>query len=296
MDRPQRLTTSVVHGVPNASLDRSAAVRSVFLTERRVMGSRKRIAGLAVVGAIAFVAAALPSAATAAFPGENGRIAYTRSAGLDDSGIFSILSDGSQGRRLTTRGVEPAWSADGRRIAFTFDSNVFTMNADGGDTTRLANTGNPQAAAAFSPNGKRIAFPGAPPGAERAGIWTIRTDGSGLRRLVRGEELFDPEYAPNGKRIVFAAPFRGKRGIWTMRRNGSRLRRLTNEKSDFAPDYSPDGRNIVFTRGADFLSTPIRVMRADGSHEHGIPTPDTGIRLHSRVRPGRRSDRGRDWR
>ena len=227
------------------------------------------VAGLSAV--ISMLALLAPSKATAAFPGENGRIAYHRDAGLDDSGVFTIRPDGSQPQRLIP-GVQPSWSPNGERLAFVSISNIFVANVDGGGVRQVVDSGYDIPAPAFSPSGNRIVFSGAPRTRRATGIWTIRTDGTGLRRIVGGIELDRPQYSPNGKRIVFdGAPRANKKaGIWTIRPSGTRLRRLTRDGADFAPDYSPDGRQIAFARGGT-LSDTIRIMRADGSHRHVVP-------------------------
>jgi hypothetical protein len=85
--------------------------------------------------------------ATAAFPGANGRIAYS-----SEGDIFSMAADGSDQRNLTRTpdayDFYPAWSPDGTRIAFVRDGNgvtgpssVFVMNADGTNLVRLTSAG-----------------------------------------------------------------------------------------------------------------------------------------------------------
>jgi len=253
---------------------------------------RLRVAALAGV-AVAVVTGSVPSAGIAAFPGENGRIAYiAEPAGSNQPEIFTILPDGSGSQQLTRNsGFEGDldWSADGRRLVFTmlsldFDgsTSVFTMNAGGGP---LGGPGSPspgRAKPSFSPGGGRVVF-------SRGGvITTARTKkGNRARFDLRAREirpgsgccLDGPEYSPDGERIVFSANLRGSRsdGIWTIRRDGSRLRQLTAPPEgavDEDPDYRPDGRRIVFGR----LGTggnQIYTMRADGSRER--PVRDTAF-------------------
>ena len=76
--------------------------------------------------------------------------------------IYVADADGSNQRRLTeNRQLDyfPAWSSDGRRIAFARleKKQIYVMNADGSDEqqlTRLSNAENPS----WSPDGTQIAF------------------------------------------------------------------------------------------------------------------------------------------
>jgi TolB protein len=179
----------------------------------------------------------------------------------------------------------PAWSADGRRIAFTrwqegkVKGDVWTMRADGQHQHLITRPG---ATPSFSPGGGQIVL------TLRHSIATVGIDGAGLRRLVYGRVTATPEFSPNGRRIAFSWIPRhtdARRSIWTMRRDGSHLRRLTHppEKYGFddSPDWRPDGRRIIFShnecneRGCD---RAIYSVRPDGTHQRLIfPTSYPGV-------------------
>lgn len=234
-----------------------------------------------------------PGQAVAAFPGNDGRIAFT--AGNQ---IFTILPDGSGLEQLTdtrTTELDPSWSPDGRTLVFTRQPTVpssrerrvrlFTMDAEGGNVELVAGPrtlgGNP-GTPSFSPNGKRLVY------TTGDAIRTIRIDGGGRQEVFedrRGSQtapnslccLSGPKYAPNGRHIVFQRGLRGKRwdGIWTIRTDGSRPRSLTDpagDDSDFSPDYSPDGRQIVFQHQTwTPRENELFLMKPDGSRPRPIP-------------------------
>ncbi|MGH7631205.1 MAG: TolB family protein [Gemmatimonadales bacterium] len=68
-------------------------------------------------------------------------------------------------------GERPAWSPDGRRIAFQRDGNVHVIGIEGTGETVLGVGREP----AWAPGGTRLAFAGS------EGIAVMREDGSALR-------------------------------------------------------------------------------------------------------------------
>ncbi len=137
----------------------------------------------------------------AAFPGENGKIAFS-SFRDGDQEIYIMNSDGSAQTRLTNvlrTDFDPEWSPDGSRIAFTSRRDgpydIYVMNPDGsGQTNFTAGLGGDQFNAGWSPDGTKIAFTHSTPGAGQRQLWTMNPDGSGAAML-------DPVHG-GGRRLV----------------------------------------------------------------------------------------------
>ena len=246
----------------------------------------------------------LAPTALATFPGANGRIAYTlfsSGSGSPPAAIHTVSFKGAQDQTLTT-GYEPAWSANGRRIAFVkavrkgecgdksgCQTDICTMRADGSDVRRLTKTIASESDPAYSPGGGRIVFTRKDGGRGKTIVSVRSADGSDPQVLA-GENLFrsypgsfDPEYAPDGRRIVYVAVEYGgstpppRPGIYTMRPDGSHKRLLVSVPLEFAdrlssPDYSPDGTHIIFQRYVKRWGiTGTEVMRSDGSDRESLP-------------------------
>lgn len=223
----------------------------------------------------------------------DGRIAIVRPETPDtgDSKIYVMNADGSGGRRLTSdTGSEsdPAWSPDGRSIAFTRsrdgNSGIYVINADGTEQRLLMPAAvTYPAQLAWSPNSEKIAFtiehPKAPAAQTRnLEIYVVNADGSGQQRLTRSPVRDnDPVWSPDGRRIAFESNWQ----LWVMNADGSGKQRLTrNGVHNFNPAWSPDGKRIAFERGrkerevsngaAGSWGLGLYVMNADGSGQQRL--------------------------
>jgi Tol biopolymer transport system component len=140
-------------------------------------------------------------------------------------------------------------------IAFDNHDDVWTMQADGADLTRLTHSPGPDFDPSWSPDGARIAFR-----SERSGepeIWVMNADGTGQRRLAAG---LSPAWSPDGSLIAFS----GRAGLSMIRPDGAGLRVLPHSEGGEYPSWSPDGSRIAFNSNltGDHI---MYIARADGS-------------------------------
>ncbi|MEW5960016.1 MAG: DUF5050 domain-containing protein [Chloroflexota bacterium] len=214
-------------------------------------------------------------AVQAAFPGQNGKIAFTSNQhGGSHVQVFVMDADGSNQTRLTFAAGgdgEAAWSADGSKIAFSTNRSpapgnelrIWVMDADGSNQTMLTtfNSGKPS----WSPDGSKIAFFGVIGG--DAEIYVMDANGSNQTNLTSSAGVNAlPSWSPDGSKIAFYSTRDGNAEIYVMDADGSNQTRLTTttDATEFISDWSPDGAKIAFDsdRDGDF---EIYVMNANGS-------------------------------
>jgi len=229
---------------------------------------------------------AAPSQAT--FPGRNGKIGVAfvdqpgggagparlgiallradRGPGQRRSEVIACTDDGVPPRECLREYASPAFSPNGRWIAFDAGRRIAVVRANGTGRHLLPAAGAEprfgyESSPAWSPDGKRIVFdaPRAktpPPPRGVIDLYVIAADGSGgARRVVR--DAADPSWSVDGL-FAFERPSRaipvGPRRIVVSRSDGTHARVVssgTANRPDFSsdPDFSPNGSRIVYFSG-----------------------------------------------
>jgi tol-pal system beta propeller repeat protein TolB len=174
--------------------------------------------------------------------------------------------------RITNSGKDfsPAWSKDGTRLVFRSEreenSEIYVMNADGSNQTRL--TANPadDIEPEISPDGSQIAFASDRDNARgRYDIYVMNADGSNIRRLTRDNgDNHGPVFSPDGTRLAFASTRSGNSDIWTIKIDGSDVQQITTSASnDRFPAWSPDGLSIAFQSSRPLVNQIWKIRLAD---------------------------------
>ena len=159
-----------------------------------------------------------------AFSPDGNLIAF-RSA-RDGGGLFVMGRTGEAVRRITRAGFNPAWSPDGRQIAYTTSptelrpqnteglSELWAVDVAGGEPRRLSdrNTSLPS----WSPNGLRIAFGVRQSGEDqRLDVWTLPVGGGAAVPVTEDGYIdWNPVWSPDGRHLYFVSDRGGSTNIW----------------------------------------------------------------------------------
>ncbi len=158
-----------------------------------------------------------------------------------EEAIYLMREDGV-GQTRVVRGVDPAWSPDGRRLAYS-------QVVDGQDMIYILEEGKPDSvplttgfSPVWSPDGQRLAF--ADRTENSVELFLIDLNGANRQRLTHNAaDDLAPSWSPDGRRIVFE---RNGQLILLNLSNGQETAIGTGVSIDSTPAWSPDGQWIAF--------------------------------------------------
>jgi Tol biopolymer transport system component len=241
---------------------------------------------------------------------------------LDHARLFKIHPNGTGQTALSSTCTGdcqgdgfPNWSPSGRRIAFQRVTSsdpsqpvgfvaIFVMQADGTDVRQItqlsADPSEPSRfndeAPSWAPDQSHLAFERFSDSRRHRAIFTVRLDGSRLRRITPWLlDASQPYYSPDGRWIAFRSDESSDRkgNIWLVRPNGRRLHAVTHTRAGTGKwqscAFSPDGRYLVSALtpivDGEQQNADVYTMSLDGSHRRNVTTttrywesaPDWGV-------------------
>jgi len=187
-------------------------------------------------------------------------------AGIGFNGVDALAQNGPQGISVAPKIVFGSSRNNGNH-------DIFTMDLDGSNQTRLTTSLAYDDQPKWSPDSSKIAFMSGRDG--NFEIYTMNADGSSQTRITNNVAADGfPAWSPNGSKIAFV---RGDLNnpstfeVYVMDANGSNQVRLTTDSViDGVPSWSPDGTKIVFMSGGSSVFDPnafeIYRIDADGNN------------------------------
>lgn len=206
----------------------------------------------------------------------------------DDTEIYTIYPDGSNLRRLTTNNADDQGaviSPDRTKIAFKTNRddcnasgscggnyNIYVMNSDGTNPTRLTNDPAHDQGPSWSPDGSQIAF-----GSQRSNgfhIYIMNANGSNQTKITQsGTRNRTPNWHPTQNKIAYTCEGPDLPGgelntdLCVINTNGTGMQKiLGGNTKDSVPSWSPDGSKILYKRGENTL----RIMNADTTNDRQV--------------------------
>ena len=226
--------------------------------------------------------------------------------------IFSANRDGSNLKRLTDApgyDAEASYSPDGKRIVFcslrdaypkaqlspkdlkqlevdpAYFGEIYIMNADGSDQTRLTNAPGYDGGPFFTPDGRHIVWRHFTPDGSQADIYTMQIDGSNVRRLTDFKSMsWAPYFHPSGAYVIFASNKLGFSNFELYLVDGrgrhEPVRVTSTDGFDGLPVFSPDGNRLCWTSNRNSQEVS-QLYLADWNHQAALEAISLAPRAHN---------------
>ena len=183
------------------------------------------------------------------------RIAYVFVKRAGGKSVYSLEIaniDGSDSHALVTSSapiMSPAWSPDGRQIAYvSFEkrrAQVFVISVETAKRRLITDFSGINGAPAWSPDGKELAIVLSKSGAPK--IYKVNLSTGAMKQLTFGMAIdTEPRYAADGQSLVFTSGRGGAPQVYRLDFADGAVSRLTFEGNYNArPSYTPDQKHLV---------------------------------------------------
>jgi Tol biopolymer transport system component len=167
--------------------------------------------------------------------------------------------------RLTFEGrtnTNPAWAADGKRIAFTSNKegplNVFWQLADGsGGLERLTTSEYIHVPSSFSPDGQLLAFFEVNPSTQRD-IWVLRMGDHKAQPFLRTPfNETSPRFSPDGRWLAYYSNESGRFEVYVQPYPGPGGKWQISTEGGTEPVWNRSGRELFYRGGDKMMAVDI---------------------------------------
>lgn len=188
-----------------------------------------------------------------------GRIVFLgRASATNQDDVFIANPDGTNLTRLTFTGDiyerRPMLSPDGTKIVFSDGSAVYSMDTDGRNAKNLGFFASDYR---WSSDGTKLVY------TSGGDVYVVNADGTNKVQLTTTGSNSDPQFSPDGTKILFESSIDSHTDLFTILLTGRSQTRLTRNGAENAR-FNPAGTQIVFN-DYDGSDDEIYIINSDGT-------------------------------
>lgn len=245
---------------------------------------KRKITFLSIVSAIGLLfISGMPVHASSAFPGENGRLAFT-GANNGSLNVWTMDENGDHMVAHTSTGARnPIWSPNGEKLLFvsTASKQLFVVDSNGSNRRDLIwGFAGDESEPVWQAGGSRIAFTREKmrdDGSKQSAIFTVAADGTDEQQVTDWSSDINyrsPSWSPDGTELVYEA-YGGHSSnlqITNLMSDTTRVLTSLSQVTDSAEvAWSPNGKKILYRDSANEIYT----IWPDGTHRAVISDGDS---------------------